>query len=212
MLKRKTERNSLLASCIGVVAFIVLYYLATLLYPGGSQADKTMKGFSWINNYWCNLLNETAINGEHNSARPVAMAAMLILGLSMLLFWYQLPLVLPAGKWYNSVRFTGIVSTVVSMFIFTSWHDRVIDISGLLGLFALLATLTGLYKKKIYGLFIMGCCALALCGVNYYMALYRSLLLHLPVVQKITFLYFLLWIFLINLLALRTIKYPKENS
>lgn len=45
----------------GILIFFMLYVVAALLYPGGSQADKASTGFSWMNNYWCNLLNEKAM-------------------------------------------------------------------------------------------------------------------------------------------------------
>lgn len=69
----------MLAPILGVIIFVILYIIATLLYPGGSQIEKNAIGFSWVNNYWCNLLNESATNGQPNSAKPVAMAGMFIL-------------------------------------------------------------------------------------------------------------------------------------
>src|SRR3954449_6164304 len=59
----------------GIILFLLLYFIATLYYPGGAQFDKTTKGFSWTQNYWCNLLNENAINGLPNPARPIAITA-----------------------------------------------------------------------------------------------------------------------------------------
>jgi hypothetical protein len=73
----------LLAPLFGTIVFVCLYLLAAAYYPGGSQADPNAKGFSWLNNYWCNLLNENAMNGQHNSARPMAVTAMAVLGLTL---------------------------------------------------------------------------------------------------------------------------------
>eukprot|EP01041_Mallomonas_annulata_P035984 gene35984-59008_t len=55
------------------------------------MANQNAKGFSWVHNFWCNLLNETAINGEKNSARPIALVAMLVLSASLSLFWIIFP-------------------------------------------------------------------------------------------------------------------------
>lgn len=61
------------------------------MYPGGSEADISAVGFSWRDNYWCNLLNEHAINGQLNEARQVAIAAMSIICLSLVIFWIHFP-------------------------------------------------------------------------------------------------------------------------
>ena len=44
-----------------------------------------------MNNYWCDLMGDTAKNGAANPARPVAIAAWLILCSSLGLFWLLLP-------------------------------------------------------------------------------------------------------------------------
>ena len=75
----KTKSIWVLTPIFGTIVFVVLYIVATLLYPGGSQVDKNSIGFSWTNNYWCNLLNDNAINGQHNPAKPIAMTGMFVL-------------------------------------------------------------------------------------------------------------------------------------
>jgi hypothetical protein len=46
----KTKIILVLIPIFGTILFIVLYIVATLLYPGGSQVDKNSIGFSWMNN------------------------------------------------------------------------------------------------------------------------------------------------------------------
>ena len=84
----KTKNVFILTPIFGTVLFVVLYIIAAVLYPGGSQVDKNSVGFSWLNNYWCNLLNENAINGQHNPAKPVALAGMFILCLTLTFFGF----------------------------------------------------------------------------------------------------------------------------
>ena len=86
-----SKKLLLLTPIFGTVLFVILYFIATLFYPGGSQIDKNSIGFSWLNNYWCNLLNEQAINGQFNSAKPIAMTAIFILCLTLILFWFLFP-------------------------------------------------------------------------------------------------------------------------
>ncbi|MDB5246855.1 MAG: hypothetical protein JWQ40_1249 [Segetibacter sp.] len=48
-------------------------------------------GFSWTQCYWCNLLNENVINGQGNPARPIALAAMLVLCITLAHLWFIFP-------------------------------------------------------------------------------------------------------------------------
>ena len=77
--KMPGKRIFVLAPLLGALIFIFLYIAATFLYPGGSDFNPLSKGFSWQHNYWCNLLNEEAINGKYNAARPIAIAGMFVL-------------------------------------------------------------------------------------------------------------------------------------
>lgn len=80
-----------LVPVLGSVLFIILYIIAAFLYPGGSLSGKTAVYYNWTENYWCNLLDDKAINGQVNSAKPVAMVAMLILCGSLSVFWILFP-------------------------------------------------------------------------------------------------------------------------
>jgi hypothetical protein len=192
-------RTLILAPVFGIVLFLILYVIATEFYPGGSQADMNAKGFSWINNYWCNLLNENAINGQFNAARPIALFAMGVLSCSLALFW----IIFPSYAEFNIrsglvMKAAGILAMIIGMFSFTQYHDMVINLATFTGLIPLSFTFVGLYRagwRKLYwgGLFIL--VLIALNNILYYS---EGLLHFLPVFQKFTFLYFLLWVCLIN--------------
>jgi hypothetical protein len=185
---------------MGSVLFSFLYFIATLYYPGGTYLDKTSSGFSWTQNYWCNLLDENAINGELNQARPFAFAAMGVLNLTLISFWYSFPKV--AGFKRNeqyAVQLSGFLSMLISYFVFTTHHDAVINVAGFFGLIALAGTLIGLRKLKWNTLFYCGLFAAALIALNNLLYYRTTLMYYLPAVQKLTFLYFVLWISLINL-------------
>ena len=157
-------------------------------------------GFSWINNYWCNLLNEKAMNGQLNAARPIALFAMGVLSCSLALFW----IIFPSFAEFNMrngmvMKAAGILAMIFGMFSFTQYHDMVINLATFTGLIPVAFTLVGLYRAgwmKLYqgGLFILF--LIVLNNILYY----REGLLHfLPMIQKFTFLYFLSWICLINI-------------
>jgi hypothetical protein len=174
--------------------------LAAFLYPGGSGADKTGTGYSWTNNYWCNLLSEKAINGQTNTARPVAVIAMFILGLSLFTFWIFFPAVTQLKKYHKLlIQVAGTVCMLASLLLLTSIdHDLAVNTSSAFGLIAMLGTLIALYQLKWKWLFAVGLFDLLLVALNNY--LYHSNeMMYLPIVQKISFLAFLVWFSFISI-------------
>jgi len=184
----------ILTPFIGSFLFVILYVLAALLYPGGSGADKTTIGYSWTDNYWCNLLSEKAINGQTNTARPVAIIAMFILGLSLFAFWIFFPAITQLKKYHRlSIQVAGTICMLASFLLLTSGdHDLAVNTSSAFGLIAMLGTLIALYQLKWNWLFAVGLFDLLLVALNNY--LYHSNeMMYLPVVQKFSFLSFLVW-------------------
>lgn len=195
------NRYWLLLPVGGTILFAVLYFLAACFYPGGSQADANARGFSWVNNYWCNLLNEKAINGQPNSARPVALLAMIVLSVALSAFWLLFAANSRIGKMLRYIiGVSGVLSMVIGFFLFTATdHDMVTNLASAFGLVAVIGTLAGLYTMKCRGLFVYGLINLVLVAANNYVYYNKELLLYLPVVQKITFAAFLIWVSLISL-------------
>lgn len=189
----------LLTPLFGSIIFVCLYFVAAYFYPGGSQVDKNSIGFSWVQNYWCNLLNEDAINSEHNNARPVAIAAMFVLCCTLACFWYIFPLQTGLQKSSRIViQVSGIVSMTIGLFLFTNLHDAIVNVASFCGVIATAGTFITLYKLRWNRLFWLGIFNLVLVALNNILY-YGDGLQYLPVVQKITFLFFLVWICLINI-------------
>ena len=200
----------MLAPIFGTLLFIGLYFAATLFYPGGSQVDKHSRSFSWTDNYWCNLLNENAINGESNSARPLAMAAMFVLSFTMAFFWYIFPLKTGLKKELRlTIQISGVLAMTTGMFLFTGMHDTIVNTASFFGLIATVGTFIGIYTLRWTKLFWMGIFNLILVAVNNILYYGDGLKLFLPVVQKVTFFFFLVWICLITLNLYN--KQIKEN-
>lgn len=200
LANRKTNTPFILLPLWGFLLFIILYILATALYPGGSDANESAQGFSWRHNYWCELMATEARNGQPNSARLVAITALFILAISLVYFWYQVPLLFHNRKIDSRViRYCGIGSMLVLPFLLNGMHDSVINLAALLGCIAIATFLLNMYRHKIFRLFYFGLFCLLLCGINNYVY-YTGHLLHLlPVIQKFTFLIFLLWFSLVTL-------------
>lgn len=209
--KTNTTKNIiLLTPLFGILVFAFLYVVATFYYPGGSNIDKTTTGFDWLNNYWCDLTGQLAKNGETNSAQPIALTAMIILCSSLVVFWFYVPRLFNDNKFNQIIRYAGMTSMAAVVFVFTDFHDTVINIAGTLGIAALTGVFIGLYKNSMIKLFGYGAFCLGLMLFNYFIYETSFLLSLLPIIQKATFILFLLWICLIDIYLYRTIK--SENS
>ena len=191
----------ILTPAFGSFLFIVLYVIAALLYPGGSGTDKAAIGYSWTDNYWCNLLNEKAINGQTNAARPVGVTAMFILCLSLSSFWILFPVLTQLKKYHRLlIQVAGTVCMLTSFLLFSSIdHDLAVNTSSAFGLMAMIGTLVALYQLKWKWLFAFGLFDLLLVALNNYLYHIRGMMIYLPVVQKFSFLSFLVWFSLIDL-------------
>lgn len=197
------KQNSIwtLAPLFGTILFIALYIVAAFFYPGGSQVDKNSAGFSWINNYWCNLLNEKAINGQDNPAKPIAMTGMFILCSTLTLFWFLFPKNINLNNSLKlTIQISGVLSMIIAFFLFTNInHDLITNLASFFGFVATVGTFIGLFKIKWYGLFIFGLFNILLVGLNNYVYYTNGLIIYLPVIQKITFAAFLSWICCIDI-------------
>ncbi len=209
--KRNITNIWILTPTIGTILFVCLYFIATFFYPGGSQANKNSIGFSWINNYWCNLLNDTAINGQQNSAQPIALTAMFILCLALIYFWLNFPKYTSIKRSYKLViQICGTLAMTIGFFLFTKIdHDLITNLSSLLGLIAMSGIFTGLYKNRWRTLLNFGILNILLVIANNILYYNKELILYLPIVQKITFATVLIWICSINI---KMYRWQKDNS
>ncbi len=184
----------------GIVLFTILYLVAAQYYPGGSNFYPQEKGFSWFNNYWCELLGENAKNGQINRARPIALLAMVILSFSISLFWIKLPQLIPMKLWKSKVlQISGVLSMFSAIFIYSSYHDFSVSISLLFGTLAFLISLYGLYTHHFIWHFNYCVLCLFLIQVNSFIYLSSILIDYLPILQKITFILVFIWIIVISL-------------
>lgn len=193
---KRTSNYWVMTPFWGTIIFVVLYIIATRFYPGGSQVDHNSIGFSWINNYWCNLLMENAINGQPNPAKPIAMAGMFVLCLTLSIFWLILPQHLNTGKISKLIiQISGTLSMVIAFFLFSNInHDLVTNLASGFGLIATIGTFVELYRIKWNGLLSFGLVNILLVIINNYFYYNKNLIIHLPLIQKISFSAFLIWI------------------
>lgn len=210
----KTNNILLLTPIFGTAIFVVLYVVATFLYPGGSQVNKNSNGFSWTNNYWCNLLNEKAINGQLNPAKPVALTAMFILCLTLTFFWLAFPRHINLDKKFKLViQISGSLAMTIAFFLFTNInHDLITNLASSFGAIATIGTFVGLYKNKWFRLFAFGLLNILLVGLNNLCYYDKELIIYLPVIQKISFATFLIWVCCININLYRKQRKTATNA
>jgi hypothetical protein len=182
-------------STLGIILFVLLYIIATLYYPGGSYVDKKSSGFSWQNNYWCNLLNSKAINGETNTAQPIALFAMLVLCFTLTYFWLRFPKFTMLNKVFKiAIQVFGTLAMTGGLLLFTNIdHDLITNLTSFFGIIATAGTVSGLYKNGWTTLFYFGGLNILLVLANNFLYYNNELILYLPLVQKITFVTFLIW-------------------
>ena len=129
-LSRLSKPTWAVAPVAGMLLVGVLYVQAAALYPGGSQADPTARGFGWRHNYWCTLLPAQALNGVPTPARPVALLVKGPLCLSLAASWHQVPVLLPQNRAARLIRLPGMPSMGAASFLFTPCHDLSLNVAG----------------------------------------------------------------------------------
>lgn len=187
------------APILGIISFIGLYVFSSTLYPGGSQADLNSEGFSWIHNYWCNLMNEKAMNGLLNPARPYSVMGMVILCISLMIFFIQFANAFSKNKlWRQLIKLNGVLSMTFGVLISTQYHDVMTIISSVFGLIVIIGIIKEIYQSELSFYKISGVLCILLLGVNNYIYYTQHLIRLLPLIQKITFVIILIWIVGLN--------------
>ena len=196
--RRVLKTHLLLVPFIGMGLFLILYFIAAFYYPGGSYADPDQIGFSFLDNYLCDLLDNYAINGNENNARVPSRIAFGFLCFTLIFIWYHIPRLFKKRNFnHRLIRVCGILSMLIAMFIASGTHDTIIYMAGIVGIVAFMVTFMELFNEGHYKLLIMGLCCLVLILINYVIyetGINRNIL---PVIQKITFIIGISWFLLL---------------
>lgn len=179
----------------GMVLFVLFYLLAAGRYPGGSWANPAQVGFSWRHNYLCDLLDDRAVNGALNAGRYWARASLAVLCAGILILWYHLPGLTDGPPWNRRlIRFSGIIALGTTVFLNAGTHDITVRIAGFFGTIAMTSLIYGLWKGMRRSISIFGAVCLGILLLNYVIYETGSLLPALPLIQKVTFSCFLIWL------------------
>jgi len=184
---------------IGILCFVLLFIFSSTLYPGGSQADVNSVGFDWVHNYWCNLMRVNGINGAINPARPFALFALIMLCGSIAVFAYQFAEFSNLSElWKKIIKWGGILSMSSATLLPTAYHDSIIIITSLFGLPVVIGIIKEIYGSSLPIYKASGVICLLLVCLNNVMYYTSQFIEWLPLIQKITFMFVLIWILGLN--------------
>jgi hypothetical protein len=131
--KKSKPINLILLPLKGMCLFIILYVIAALQYTNMSDTFSNKVGFRIKKHYLCDLLNVYNYEGVINPSRTTARVASAIICLSMILLWYQLIKPFPVKRISHAImQVSGIISTVILLFLHSQNHDIIIRITGVL--------------------------------------------------------------------------------
>ena len=206
------NRSILLLPLLGMLIFLILYVVAALNYPGGSWKVPDSSGFSFWNNYLCDLLDEYAVNGMLNDARYFARAALAFLCSAILLLWFMLPRLFPSPGINKTIMWlSGIFALGTTYFLSSGTHDLTLRIAGVFGIVAFIACLIELFRARFYKLFLVGVLSVVIFVINYIIYETGIFIRALPLIQKFTFLCCMLWFLMLNIALIRS-TFPRLSK
>jgi hypothetical protein len=203
----RSAAHLILASVTG---FIVLEVLAMRLYPGGTWWDRTTEGHRFWLNFLCDLESRVSLNGDPNTVGSrVAQAAMLLMVLGLLPFWWIVPRLFPGfPRLGSAVRALGLASLggIVAVVLmpssrFGALHGAAVFVAGAPGLTAAVMAVAGLARAEARPRIAAGLGAGMLLFAVADFVLYAHTMLCggpgpilLPIAQKLALLLLLAWI------------------
>jgi hypothetical protein len=212
---RRTDRFATRLACgavtLAVGLFVALEVPAMLVYPGGTWWDRTTRGARFWENFLCDLEWSVALNGQPNPVGSrLAQAAMLVIVLAFVPFWWILPRLFerpPMPRLGRGIRALGTTSVAGMVAValmpserFGALHGVAVVVAGVPGLSAAVLAVAGLLRSEARPLVAapLGAAMLGFALVDF--GLYVRTLwvggpgpLVLPVAQKCALLLLLAW-------------------
>ena len=189
---------------IGILLFIGIYIYASKLYPGGSQADLNSVGFDWSNNYWCNLMLENGLNGIKNKARPVAITGIIILCISMIIFFFQFANHFEKHRiWKMTIKISGALAILSAPFIFSEYHDIMTTVLSISGTVVIIGMIRALHNNQLTFLKVIGIFCILIIALNNFFYYNENLIQYGPLIQKGAFILILSWTIGLNFISNR---------
>lgn len=114
-------------------------------------------------------MNENAMNGKLNTARPFAISAMVILCFSLTMFFVQFARKFAQNPfWKMAIQLFGILSMCFTGLIFTTYHDIMTTTSSIFGSFVVIGIIWEVYKSEMNAFKLSGIGSILLLVLNNY--------------------------------------------
>jgi hypothetical protein len=201
-----------------LVVGLTLLGLAMHKYPGGTEIDPHCVGHSFWLNFLCDLTGDQALNGEPNGGRTFARGAMMAFSFGLGAFWLILPAEFSGHRAISAVvRVAGAVSVLGFLSVPVApgpWHAVAVFMAAIPGV---VAATVGLYatvrfvRNKVLLAGAFGSLAATIIDSIMYAARvmndYRSCPPALPIFQRLTLIFVLVWA---GTTALRAVRPPVD--
>lgn len=182
----------------GVITFVGLYLYSSNIYPGGTRFDNTSTGYSHLYNFWCDLLDQQAFNGQTNPSRIFAELSIVILSFSLIPFCYNfINLFGKISLPLNIARWASILAMIFSSLILI-WHDTAINLFVGFNIVASVIYFYSLTKNRMFNIILSTIIPFILCVINFLMWKFDNQNNIMPFVQKLAISSSLIWICFIN--------------
>ncbi|PIE99746.1 MAG: hypothetical protein CR994_09460 [Maribacter sp.] len=105
-----------------------------------------------------------------------------------------------AGKFAKSrflkivIQLLGILTMAFAILIFTQYHDLMITLSSIFGVFVVIGIIWEVYKRPLNVFKTSGIGCIILLAISNYIHYSGQWIEYLPLIQKSTFLFVLIWI------------------
>jgi hypothetical protein len=203
MSSRPLRVGAVVVLAMGVVGSTLLA-LAMSRYPGGTELDRSCAGHSFWFNFLCDITGERALNGVVNPGSGFARAGMAAFSVGLGAFWLILPAEFPGHRALAvTVRLAGAISVLGFLsvpFADGPWHAVAVFAAAVPGV---LAAIVGLFATVRYvrDKLVLGAAFASIAAATIDSALYarrvsdgfHSCPPALPVFQRLTTLFVLLW-------------------
>lgn len=114
---------------LGLICSALLFWLATVFYPGGTSAAPDFVGYSWSEHFISTLFRDSAINGVANTAKPYAVAAMLVFCASVAVIFWSISRCV-SGRLRKAIEIGGVGSMVYAgLAVITPMHDLLVTVA-----------------------------------------------------------------------------------
>lgn len=179
----------------GILLSLIAFFIAAMLYPGGSIKDPNSISYSLTNNYISNLLEYKALNGLDNKARPWGIIGVVLLGVTTGLAFVRFSKKIDLKKYSVVIKILGYSAIVVACLItIPVLHDLMVTIGSILTLLLFFYATVLLIKSKLTTLKVLSVLFLAFYYGAAYMYFTRTALDYMPTVQKIVHIFQIIFI------------------